>query len=84
VLADSDDIVESGDYQCFPRSATRLDRDKAPKTDNDLECPHGVQVYDVTIDGGRHGRAAWSYESPRPKLEQVHGRFRFWEDVTVR
>jgi uncharacterized protein (DUF427 family) len=85
VIADSDDIVEKGGYHYFPSSATRLDLlVKAPKTEHDLECPHGVQFYDVIIGGERHGRAAWSYESPRPAMQQVGGRFGFWEDVTVR
>jgi uncharacterized protein (DUF427 family) len=85
VVADSDDIVENGGYQYFPSSATRFDwLEKAPKTDHDLECPHGVQFYDVIIDGERHRRAAWSYESPRPKMEPVRGRIGFWHDVAVR
>jgi uncharacterized protein (DUF427 family) len=84
VIADSDDIVETGGYHYFPSSATRLEwLEKAPKTEHDLECPHGVQFYDVIIDGERHARAAWSYESPRPKMQQVGGRFGFWEDVRV-
>jgi uncharacterized protein (DUF427 family) len=84
VLADSDDIVESGGSHYFPNSATRLDLlEKAPKTAHDLECPHGVQFYDVVIDGERHLRAAWSYESPQPKMEQVRDRFGFWEEVRV-
>jgi uncharacterized protein (DUF427 family) len=56
---------------------------KAPKTASDLECPHGVQFYDVVIDGVRHDRAAWSYESPRPAMAAVGGRFGFWQDVAV-
>jgi uncharacterized protein (DUF427 family) len=84
VVADSDDIVESGGYQYFPSSATRLEwLEKAPKTADDLKCPHGVQFYDVLIDGERHSRAAWSYESPQPKMQAVGGRFGFWEDVKV-
>lgn len=84
VIAESDNIVESGGYQYFPSAATRLDLlEKAPKTEHDLECPHGVQFYDVVIDGERHVRAAWSYESPQPKMEAVRGRFGFWEDVRV-
>jgi uncharacterized protein (DUF427 family) len=84
VIADSDDIVESGGYDYFPSAATRLDwLEKAPKTEHDLECPHGVQFYDVVIEGERHRRAAWSYESPQPKMEAVRGRFGFWEDVQV-
>jgi uncharacterized protein (DUF427 family) len=84
VVAESDDIIERGGYQYFPSSAVRMDwLQKAPKTASDLECPHGVQFYDVVIDGVRHDRAAWSYESPRPAMASVGGRFGFWNDVTV-
>lgn len=84
VIADSDDIVESGGYSYFPAAATHRGwLEKAPKTDSDRACPHGVQFYDVVIDGVRHGRAAWSYEAPRPALQQIGGRFGFWEDVEV-
>ena len=48
------------------------------------QCPHGVQFYDVVIDGVRHKRNAWVYESPQPKMAQVRDRFGFWEDVEVR
>jgi uncharacterized protein (DUF427 family) len=85
VIADSDDIVETGGYHYFPPSAVRTEwLEKAEKTARDKECPHGVQFYDVVIDGERHPRAAWSYEAPRPAMAQVGGRFGFWEDVEVR
>ena len=84
VVAESDDIVETGGYHYFPRSAVRLEwLDKAPKTESDRACPHGVQFYDVVIDGHRHERAAWSYEAPQPQMKRVGGRFGFWEDVKV-
>jgi len=84
VVAESDDIIESGGYQYFPSSAVRMEwLQKAPKTASDLECPHGVQFYDVVINGVRHDRAAWSYEAPRPAMAAVGGRFGFWEDVAV-
>jgi uncharacterized protein (DUF427 family) len=84
VVADSDDIVEAHGYSYFPRSAVRMDwLAKTEKTADDLKCPHGVQFYDVVIDGKRHARAAWSYEAPRPEMAQVGGRFGFWEDVEV-
>lgn len=84
VIADSDDIVDAGGYQYFPPAATRTEwLEKAPKTGSDHACPHGVQFYDVVIDGARHERAAWSYEAPRSALRQVAGRFGFWEDVKV-
>ena len=84
VVADSDDIVESGGYQYFPSSAVRMDwLEKTDKTAHDLECPHGVQFYDVVVGGKRHLRAAWSYESPRPEMEPVRDLFGFWQDVEV-
>jgi uncharacterized protein (DUF427 family) len=85
VIAESDDIVEAGGYQYFPPAAVRMEwLEKAPKTESDLACPHGVQFYDVVIGGQRHGRAAWSYEAPKPSMQQVGGRFGFWKDVAVR
>jgi uncharacterized protein (DUF427 family) len=84
VIAQSDDIVETGGYAYFPPTATRLEwLVKAPKTASDLECPHGVQFYDAVLDGNRHQRVAWSYERPQPKMEAVRDRFGFWKDVKV-
>jgi uncharacterized protein (DUF427 family) len=84
-IASSDDIVETGGYQYFPASAVHREwLEKSPKTDSDRECPHGVQFYDVVIDGERHPRNAWCYEAPRPSMQQVGGRFGFWEDVEIR
>ena len=84
VVAESDDIVERGGYHYFPDSSVHMEwLQKAPKTASDLECPHGVQFYDVVIDGVRHARAAWSYEAPLPAMKQVARRFGFWKDVKV-
>ena len=84
VVADSDDIVTTGGYEYFPKSSVRLDwLEKAPKTARDLECPHGVQFYDVVVDGTRHPRAAWIYEAPRETMRQLTERVGFWEDVKV-
>ena len=83
-VAASDDIVEAGGYQYFPRDAVRMEwLEKTEKTESDLQCPHGVQFYDVVIDGVRHKRNAWSYEAPQPKMAPVANRFGFWEDVQV-
>lgn len=84
VIARSDDITEAGGYQYFPRGAVRMELlEKAPKTESDRACPHGVQFYDVVVGGKRHPRNAWSYEAPQPSLAHVGGRFGFWEDVAV-
>ena len=84
-IATSDDIVEVGGYQYFPTSTVRMEwLEKAPKTDSDRACPHGVQFYDVVVDGVRHARNAWIYEAPQPKMAQVKDRVGFWEDVELR
>jgi uncharacterized protein (DUF427 family) len=84
IIAESDDIEIGGGYEYFPASATRLDLlQKAPKTEADLRCPHGVQFYDVVIDGVRYERASWCYEAPLPSLRHVGGRFGFWNEVEV-
>jgi len=84
VIADSDNVIECKGYQYFPSESVRLDwLEKAAKTTDDRACPHGVQFYDVVVAGKRHDRAAWSYEAPRPEMEEVGGRFGFWQDVEV-
>jgi uncharacterized protein (DUF427 family) len=84
VIADATDTVECGGYHYFPRSSLRdATLETAPKTADDLQCPHGVQFYDVVVEGTRYERAAWIYEAPLPKMQHVGGRVGFWRDVTV-
>jgi len=54
-----------------------------PKTESDLECPHGVQFYDVAENGARSERAAWSYLAPRASMKQVDHWIGFWDDVQI-
>ena len=84
VIAESDDIVETGGYHYFPPSAVRLEwLEKVAKTPHDLECPHGVQFYDVVEGGSKSPRAAWSYEAPLSKMKSIDRWIGFWEDVEV-
>ena len=84
MIAESDDVLDAGGYLYFPPEAVRQEfLEKASVTDADRKCPHGVQFYDLVIDGRRDVRAAWSYETPRAALEKVAGRFGFWEDVKL-
>jgi uncharacterized protein (DUF427 family) len=84
LIAESNDIVEDSGYKYFPPSAVRMGwLEKVPKTAKDLECPHGVQFYDVVVDGVRHPRNAWIYEAPRPNKAAIKDRVGFWQDVEV-
>jgi uncharacterized protein (DUF427 family) len=85
VLAESDDTVAHGGYAYFPSSSVRTDLlVPSPRTASDDACPHGVQFYDVVVDGVPHARAAWRYEKPRASMAHVADRFGFWRDVVVR
>jgi uncharacterized protein (DUF427 family) len=85
VIAESDRTLEVGGYRYFPRETVRMDLLKpAPKTASDLECPHGVQFYDVAENGTRSERAAWSYLAPRASMKQVDHWVSFWEDVEIK
>ena len=85
VIAESDRTVEVGGYRYFPRTDVRMERLRiTPKTADDLECPHGVQFYDVIDGTARTERAAWSYEAPGADMKRVDHWIGFWEDVEVR
>src|ERR1700749_1627143 len=84
VIAESDKTLEVGGYVYFPRDAVKMELLKgAPKTASDLECPHGVQFYDVIEGGKTSPGAAGSYEAPQAKMKPVDHWMGFWEDVTV-
>ena len=84
VIAKSERTLEVGGYTYFPREQVRMDLLQAtPKTERDLECPHGVQFYDVAEGAARSRRAAWSYEAPLPAMALVDHWIGFWEDVKL-
>jgi uncharacterized protein (DUF427 family) len=84
VLADSDSTIEMRGYHYFPRQAVRMELLRpTPRTERDLECPHGVQFFDV-VDGEREAeRAAWSYEAPQPSFEAIDHWVGFWKNVQL-
>jgi uncharacterized protein (DUF427 family) len=84
MIAQSDDIVENSGYIYFPRAAVRAELlKKVPKTASDLRCPHGVQFYDVVVDGVSCERAAWAYELPLASKMETANRVGFWKGVKV-
>jgi uncharacterized protein (DUF427 family) len=83
-VAESETVRRVGGYVYFPREAVRMDLLKlSPKTARDLECPHGVQFYDLVYQGAKSERAAWSYEAPQAALGSVAHWIGFWQDVEV-
>jgi uncharacterized protein (DUF427 family) len=84
ILAESEQTIEVGGYHYFPRAAVDMERLRpAARTPHDLECPHGVQFYDLVDGAARGERLAWSYEAPRASMQQVDHWIGFWRDVTL-
>lgn len=84
VIAASERTLEVDGYRYFPRETVRMDMlRQAPKTHGDLDCPHGVQFYDIVGDAARSTRAAWSYEAPGASRKQADHWIGFWEDVEI-
>ena len=55
----------------------------APRSESDLECPHGVRFFDVA-DGEREAlRMAWSYEAPQPSHHAIGQWIGFWKEVQL-
>ncbi len=87
VIASSDSTLEVGGYRYFPRDSVKMDLLKStPKTPSDLECPHGVQFYDVVEDGLKEpARGAWSYEGATAQDEAGRPLDRsFGKDVEIK
>jgi uncharacterized protein (DUF427 family) len=84
-IAESDKTIEVHGYVYFPRDCVRMELlKKAEKTESDLECPHGVQFYDLADGKKRSERAAWSYEKPtNNQMKAIDHWLGFWEDVEV-
>jgi uncharacterized protein (DUF427 family) len=84
VIATSDRTLEVDGYVYFPRESVRMELlSAAPRTARDLQCPHGVQFYDVAEGSAISKRAAWSYELPQARMRPVDHWIGFWEDVTI-
>jgi uncharacterized protein (DUF427 family) len=84
ILGESDRTIEVGGYHYFPREAVRMELLRpVARSEKDLQCPHGVRFFDVVHGGQEAGRAAWSYEAPRPSHEEVDHWVGFWKDVRL-
>ena len=83
VIAESDEtiIIEGNHY--FPPASVKADllKPSAKVT----TCPwKGQATYrTISVDGHENTDAAWLYESPKTKAQQIKGYFAFWKGVTV-
>ena len=83
-IAESSETREAHGYVYFPRDSVRMALlSRAEKTEDDLQCPHGVQFYDLADGTARSEREAWSYEGTGGATAAIANWVSFWEDVEV-
>ncbi len=83
VIAESDStvVVEGNHY--FPPSAVNHDYLR-PSTQSSV-CPWKgtAAYYDVVVDGETNKDAAWHYDQPKERAENIREHIAFWRGVTI-
>lgn len=85
VIAESRAVLElsEGDYPAviyFPRDDVAMAF--LEKSDKLTHCPHKGDAthYSLSVPGATLEHAAWSYESPKPGMEEIAGHVAFYAD----
>ncbi|MFG0329123.1 MAG: DUF427 domain-containing protein [Phycisphaerales bacterium] len=82
-IADSDKVIELEGNVYFPEESVRVDylRESEERT----SCPWKGDAcyYNVVVGDQTAENAAWSYQEPKPKANQIKGHIAFWNGVTI-
>ena len=83
VIARSDDTVQVEGNHYFPADA--VEPGVLVPNDRRTRChwKGEASYFDVVVDGEVNSAAAWTYEEPLPKAEEIRGRIAFWGGVKV-
>ncbi len=83
IIAESDDtvVVEGNHY--FPRDSIKPEYFR--ESDLTSVCPWkgDAAYFDVVVGDAVNADAAWHYDSPKPRAENIKGRVAFWRGVVV-
>lgn len=82
-IAESDaTVVVDGNHYFPPES---VNREALRETATRTTCGwKGVaSYYSIVVGGEENTDAAWVYPDPKPKAENLRGRFAFWKGVEV-
>ena len=83
VIAESDDtvIVEGNHY--FPRESIKAEYYR--ESDLTSSCPWkgDAAYFDVVVGDDVNEAAAWHYDSPKTRAENIAGHVAFWRGVVV-
>ena len=83
VIAQSDATVVVGGNHYFP--ADSITREYFRKSEHSTVCgwKGTAAYYDVVVDGKVNTNAAWYYEQPKTKADNIRGMIAFWNQVEV-
>lgn len=79
--SDSTEVVEGNHY--FP--ADSVNSEYLQESALTSVCPWKgtANYYDVVVDGKVNSDAAWHYDDPKERAENIRGHVAFWRGVTV-
>jgi uncharacterized protein (DUF427 family) len=83
VLAESQNTIVIEGNQYFPPSS--INKEFLHKSDTSTTCPWKGQAnyYSVKVNGETNRDAAWYYENPSSKAENIKNYVAFWKGVKV-
>jgi len=83
VIAESDNtiVVEGNHY--FPADAVNTEYFKSSDMASTCHWKGEASYYDVVVGDNINKDAAWHYDSPKPRAENIAGYVAFWRGVSV-
>lgn len=83
VIAQSDAtvVVEGNHY--FPPDSINHEYLQASELSSVCPWKGTAAYYDVVVDGQTNKDAAWHYDEPKPRAENIREHVAFWRGVTV-
>jgi len=83
VIAESDQILESGGNVYFPESSLKREYFRSSSTTSTDLATGQKRFMTVVIDGQDNQDAAWYYPDPKPAARNLKGYVAFWRGVEV-
>jgi uncharacterized protein (DUF427 family) len=83
VIAESDhtEMVEGNHY--FPKDSVKTEYFQDSAMESMCPWKGSAAYYDVVVDGQTNKDAAWHYDEPKPRAENIRGHVAFWRGVAI-
>jgi uncharacterized protein (DUF427 family) len=79
--SDSTEVVEGNHY--FPKDSIKAEYFRDSSMESACPWKGSAAYYDVVVDGKVNEDAAWHYDEPKVRAENIRGHVAFWRGVTI-